>query len=93
MTKLSPKIKDFIATQMTDEDWKNILRTKLPKVSEDSINCDNINLYDCAYTVIRKLTEQKLVTCWSDMKEVLNPVNKGIIYKVENKLSVLCKGK
>ena len=77
---------------MTDEDWRDILRTKLPKESEQSINCDNRNLYDCAYAVVRKLTEQQLVTCWSDMKEVLNSVDKGIINKVENKLVLLCKG-
>ena len=77
---------------MSYEDWRDILRTKLPKESEDSINCDNRNLYDCAYAVVRKLTEQQLVTCWSDMKEVLNSVNKGIINKVENKLVLLCKG-
>lgn len=77
---------------MTDEDWRDILRTKLPKESEHSINCDNRNLYDCAYAVVRKLTEQQLVTCWSDMKEVLNSVDKGIINKVENKLVLLCKG-
>ena len=78
---------------MRDEDWKDIMRKNLPNVLEDGVNNDNSNLYDCAYAVIRKLIEQEHVTCWSDMKEVLNDVNSGIVTKVENKFCLLQKGK
>ena len=94
MTKLSPKIKDFIAMQMDEDDWKNILLKNLPNISQDSIKRDNNHQYDCAYAVIRKLTETKPETCdWSNMKKVLNVDNKGIVNKIENKLPSLCKGK
>ena len=78
---------------MRDEDWKNILRRELPNVSENGISCDNKNQYDCAYAVIHKLIEQERLTRWSDMKKILDPVNKGIVHKVENKLRSQWEGK
>ena len=79
--------------QMRDEDWKSILRGELPKVLEDSISRDNTNQYDRAYAVIHKLIEQERLTCWSDMKNILDPINKQIVREVENKLRSQWEGK
>ena len=79
--------------QMRDEDWKSILRRKLPKVLEDSISHDNGNQYDRAYAVVHKLIGQERLTCWSDMKNILDPINKRIVREVENKLCSQWEGK
>ena len=77
---------------MRDEVLKDILRTKLPQVSEDSVYHDNVKTYDVAYAVIRILTEKKIANCWSDVKDVLK-LNQEIINKVENMLRLSCQGK
>ena len=78
-------MKDFIANQMLDRDWKDILRRKLQDESEEGICFDNKCLYDRSYAVVRKLCEQGHVVYFTDMIEVLNLVNKCIVKKATMK--------
>ena len=86
-------MKHFIASQMSDPDWKGICRRKLDDQSEEEIRRNNDSLYDYSYAVIRKLTEKQLVVYWSDMEEILKLVNKKIITKFTEKFQVSSKGK
>ena len=86
-------MKHFIASQMSDPDWKGICRIKLDDQSQEEIRRNNDNLYDYSYAVIRKLTEKQLVVYWSDMEEILKLVNKKIITKFTEKFQVSSKGK
>ena len=78
-------MRDFIANQMLDRDWKDILRAILPDESEDKIRCDNKGLYNRSYAVVRKLCEKGLVVYLSDMIEVLNLINKGVAKEATTK--------
>ena len=85
-TKLSPKMKDFIAYQMSDNDWKEICREYLDNELEDRIEIDNRNsVYDQAYTVICSLINKQKEFLWCDMEKVLNKINKGIVEKFTQK--------
>ena len=80
--ELSPKMKDFIAYQMSEDNWKEICREYLENESEDRIKNENSNSeYDQAYTVIRLLVKKQIVRSWSDMEQVLNKFNKEIVKK------------
>ena len=78
-------MKDFIANQMLDRDWKDILRRNLPDESEEEIRYDNKGLYNRSYAVVRKLCEKGLVVYLSDMIEILNLINKGVAKKAITK--------
>ena len=79
-TELSPKMKDFIAYQMSDDDWKEICREYLDDESEDRVKIENPkNVYDQAYTVICLLIVKQIVCNWSDMEKVLNSLNNKVI--------------
>ena len=78
-------MKDFIANQMLDRDWKDILRRNLPYESEEEIRYDNKGLYNRSYAVVRKLCEKGLVVYLSDMIEILNLINKGVAKKAITK--------
>ena len=87
-------MKDFIASKMRDGDWRDILRKNLPDELEDNIDRNsNKEVYKCAYAVIRKLTEQRGVVYWSDMKQILTGVNNNIICSFEEKFQVQMEGK
>ena len=91
--ELSPKMKDFIAYQMREEDWKDIFRKELPGELEGRISVDNQDLYERSYAVIRKLTERRHDMDWEDMKKILNLVNKSIVDNFEKKFRVKIEGK
>lgn len=76
---------------MSDADWKGICRRKLDDQSEEEIRRNNDILYDYSYAVIRKLTEKQVY--WSDMEEILKPINKKIVTKFTEKFQVSSKGK
>ena len=77
---LSPKLKDFIAYQMSQEDWKQILRNYLQNESESRIQKQHENsIYDQAYAVIILLIKKEIVSNWYDMEDILNQFNKGIV--------------
>ena len=53
-------MKDFVAYQMSDNDWKEICRAYLDNELEDRIEIDNRNsVCDQAYTVICSLIKNK----------------------------------
>ena len=75
-------MKDFIAYQMSENNWKDICREHLVNESEDRIKQENPkNVYDQAYTVICLLINKQIVCNWSDMEKVLNKFNKEIVNK------------
>ena len=79
-------MKDFLAKQMTESDWREICREYLDNVSEDGIKTDNPNsVYDQTYYVIRSLINKHKEFHWCDMEKVLNKFNKGIVKKFTDK--------
>ena len=72
---------------MEDSDWKWIARDNLPPETETQITHDHKPLYDRAYCVVRELINQGKVRKWSEMKNILKNVNKGIINKFTHKFS------
>ena len=75
-------MKDFIANQMFDRDWKDILRRNLQDESEEGICHDNKGIYNRSYAVVRKLCEKGVVVYLSDMIKILNLVNRCVAKKV-----------
>lgn len=86
-------MKDFIANQMFDRDWKDILRRYLQDESEEVICHDNKGLYNRSYAVVRKLCEKGHVVYLSDMIEILNLINKCVAKKVTKKFQAPRIGK
>ena len=86
-------MKDFIAYQMREEDWRDIFRIELPRELEGRISVDNQDLYERSYAVIRKLTKRRHDMDWEDMKKILNRVNKSIVDNFEKKFRVKIEGK
>ena len=79
-------MKDFIASKMVARDWKSIIQKKLKDVvNEDQIIHDFLHLYDQSYAVLRKLVKCKNIKYWSEMKEVLKPINKTIVVDFEDR--------
>ena len=73
---------------MTDQDWREIAKKKLTPETEPRILHDHPDrLYDKSYCVVRELTNQGKVSKWSDMKIVLNSVNKEIVHKCTKRFS------
>lgn len=85
--ELSQTMKDFIAYSMTDRDWREIAKEKLTPETEPRILHDHNRLYDKSYFVVTELTSQGKVSKWSDMKIVLNSVNKEIVHKFTKRFS------
>lgn len=90
---LTPKLKDDLAYLMVDGDWRDICKKLLPEEIE-RVERDNKKLYDRAYNVVSLLIERGIVSTWSDMEKVLNPVNKEIVktFKENYKKSELAPG-
>ena len=78
---------------MKIEDWKEICRNHLPG-EEDRIERDNNKSYDQGYALIGLLMERGLVSTWSDIERLLDPVNKTIAkrFKEKYKNSKLARG-
>ena len=75
-------MRDFIAYQMSDDDWKEICREYLEDESENRVIKENPkNVYDQAYSVISLLIIKQIVCNWSDMEKVLNNLNNKVIVK------------
>lgn len=75
-------MRDFIAYQMSDDDWKEICREYLEDESENRVIKENPkNVYDQAYSVICLLIIKQIVCNWSDMEKVLNNLNNKVIVK------------
>ena len=67
-------------------DWQKIVQHQLHDVvTVDQIFSDFDGLYDQSYAVLRKLVECKNVRYWSEMKEVLQHVNLGIVQAFEDR--------
>ena len=85
-TELSPKMKDFLAYHMSEDDCKEICREYLENESEDRIKKENPNcLYDQAYTVICCLINKREGCNWFDIEKVLSTVNMEIVKKFTQK--------
>ena len=79
-TKLSPKMKDFIAKKMSQHMWIDICRKYLNNESPNKIKEDiPYDIYEQAYYVISLLINTGKVSCWSDMENVLNECDKSIV--------------
>lgn len=78
---------DFIAFQLSDDEWRQICSIYLSKESEDRIRKENRHsVYDQAYAVIRLLIDKQIVCKWSDMEKILNNIgNKAIGKKFREK--------
>ena len=86
-TELSPKMTDFIAYRMSEEDCDEICREYLRGESEHRIKKDNLNnVYDQSYAIIRLLIDKLIISNIFDMENVLNKVNNDILNKFRQKL-------
>ena len=79
-TKLSPKMKDFIASEMLPNDLIYICKPYLENETMQRIIRENRNrnLYDQSYAVICFFTIMFQEFRWRDMEKVLNETNKSI---------------
>ena len=82
-TKLTPSMKDFIASKMVARDWRTIVSSHLDGEEERIEKWDR--LYDQSFEVIRKLVQTKNIKFWYQMKEVFITINKGILDDFKNK--------
>lgn len=71
-------MKDFIAYQLSEDNYNDICREYLEDESEDRIKNENKKTYDRAYAVICFLIEKQIVCNLTDMEKLLIPVNKSI---------------
>lgn len=79
-------MKDFIAYQLSEDNYNDICREYLEDESEDRIKNENKKTYDRAYAVICFLIEKQIVCNLTDMEKLLIPVNKSIFIKFKDKL-------
>ena len=79
-------MKDFIAYQLSEDNYNDICREYLEDESEDRIKNENKKTYDRAYAVICLLIEKQIVCNLTDMEKLLIPVNKSIFIKLKEKL-------
>ena len=79
-------MKDFIAYQLSEDNYNDICREYLEDESEDRIKNENKKTYDRAYAVICFLIEKQIVCNLTDMEKLLIPVNKSIFIKLKEKL-------
>ena len=86
-------MKDFIASEMYDKDWKDICYENLPEGSREEISNNNKKSYECSYAVIRKLTEIEGLTYWHEMEKILKPLRMDIVAKFDSKFLVPIVGK
>ena len=80
-------MKDYLASNLSFDCWKKILRLKLPDEEHfmHAILRNNREEYDRSYAAIRKLVETDTVANTSQMETILNKFNPKFAKKFREK--------